>query len=145
VRLAHLLVGGLLTLATLCSVGRRRDSGAEVLLFFGSLVLLMFLLSPICHLHYFTGALPLVMGLVFVTWRSQGAATMSRGMTWLLAGNAVANAIPLFEGFDAARDLGLAMYATLALWATAGALLWGAGRSEPKTATDRKEDIGIAA
>lgn len=120
IRLAHWAAGGLLTLATLGVVyWRRFSSGASELLFFGSLVILMLLLSPICHGHYFTSAAPLVMGLVFVTWQREGKAHLTWGMTGLLGFYAVATIVPLFEGLALLRDLGLAMYASLALWLAA--------------------------
>ncbi len=145
VRLAAWLVGGVLTLVTLCCVGRRLRRGPETLLFFGSLVLLMFLLSPICHLHYLTGALPLVMGLVFVTWQKQGSATLNLGMVWLLAANAIATGLALFDAVDMVRDLGAAMYTMLGLWATASVLLWRITRTETKTTTEDGEMIRLAA
>jgi hypothetical protein len=66
-------------------------------------------------------------------------------MTWLFVGNAVANALALCEGLETIRDLGLAMYATLALWATACVLLWQGSRAEAHTKANSCEEVGQAA
>ena len=59
------LLGGLLTAVTLWAGGwRRRLQGPDVPLYFGALILVMLLLCPVCHLHYFSMAVPLVMGLL---------------------------------------------------------------------------------
>jgi hypothetical protein len=124
VRLASLLAGGLLTLAPLLVARRRRgEGGAGAVIFLGALVLNMLLLCPVCHLHYFCLALPLVMGMLALSW--EGAPTPGLGVGWvsLLAVNVVANALPLFPGLELLRDAGLAMYAALLLW-TAGLVLW---------------------
>ena len=39
----------------------------------GALVILMLLSSPVCHIHYFTLAVPLVMGLMVASWEKQRA------------------------------------------------------------------------
>src|SRR5262249_45426018 len=63
VRWTHWLISAALTGWTLWAAGwRRRDAGPDATLFLGALLLLMALSSPVCHLHYFCFALPLVMG-----------------------------------------------------------------------------------
>src|SRR5262249_15617240 len=66
------LIGALLTLTTLAAFGwRRRDDGIDVVLFFGLLVLNMLVISPVCHLHYFSLVLPLATGLVADRWQDR--------------------------------------------------------------------------
>src|SRR5205807_2368462 len=52
VRLAHWLAGSLLTVLTLAAARGRTDARGAVLLL-GCLTIIMMLLSPVCHLHYF--------------------------------------------------------------------------------------------
>src|SRR5262249_25578925 len=53
VRLTHWGLGGILTLLTFLSAAGRRSDGAAPVVLIGSLLILMSLLSPVCHLHYF--------------------------------------------------------------------------------------------
>jgi hypothetical protein len=125
VRWTALLVGGLLTLLTLAAAGWRQPrSGPEELLFLGTLVLLMVLLSPVCHRHYFCLAVPLVTGLLACsrTWNETGR--LAWGLRWLLGINVVTNSLAQVEGLDVLRDLGLALAAALLLWASAVYVLW---------------------
>jgi alpha-1,2-mannosyltransferase len=125
IRAAHWFAGGLLTALTILAARRRTPTGetsspgaAEVLAF-GALVLLMLLLSPVCHLHYFCLAVPLVMGLLAIAWEGRHSLTVRPWLLGLLACNVVANSLPHFPGCQVLRDGGLAGYATLALWTAA--------------------------
>jgi alpha-1,2-mannosyltransferase len=124
VRLVSHLLGGLLTLTTLWAFGwRRRGDGVDLVLFFSALVLNMLLISPVCHLHYFSLALPLVMALLVERWRHHEALTWS-GPLWVLLGvNALANLLPNLPNMNLLRDCGSAMYGSLLLWLTAIVLL----------------------
>jgi hypothetical protein len=139
-RLAHWAAGGLLTLITLLAAGRRtgRDGPAEVI-FFGALILVMLLISPVCHLHYFCLSLPILMGLVAASWRSDWAAEkgprLGTGLLCLLGINLVANALPRFPGLEVLRDVGLAMYAGLLLWLTGCIVLWTGNRARGSLAS----------
>jgi hypothetical protein len=117
VHIVHWAVGALLTFATLLAAGsvKRSDVSAEVVLA-GMLVIIMILLSPVCHLHYFSLAIPLVMGLIKSTWECDRLLDSSNLLTWLFAAYLVATLIPHFPTMEPARDLGLAMYGALALW-----------------------------
>jgi len=114
-----LLVGGLLTALTLWAAGwrRQRSAGVEVL-FFGQLMLLMVLISPVCHLAYFVLEMPLIMAVVDTAWipASRGKARL---LTALFVGVFVAHTLPHIPGLEILRDLGLAMYAALLWWAVA--------------------------
>ena len=46
-------------------------------IFVGTLLLIMLLLSPVCHTHYFALAVPLLMGLLALSWDRQGGASGS--------------------------------------------------------------------
>jgi hypothetical protein len=136
VRLAHWLIGGLLTAATLLAAGwRRGQSGAIEVVFLGALVLLMLLLSPVCHLHYFCLSVPLLMGLLAFGWERHPTSYWKLGWWLLLLVYLIANALPQFPGLELLRDIGLAMYAALLLWLTATAVLW-TQRAAPAIPTD---------
>ena len=86
VRLVSQFLGGLLTLTTLWAFGwRRRGDSVDLVLFFGVLVLNMLLISPVCHLHYFSLALPLVMALLVQRWRQHDGLALG-GLLWTLLG-----------------------------------------------------------
>lgn len=117
-RLAHWCLAAILTLATLAAAGRRPETAASTVLFFGVLVLMMILASPICHTHYFVLSIPVVMGLLASLPPSPGE-WMDRGLGLLLGMNFFTNAVPLLDGMEPLRDLGLITSMALALWLTA--------------------------
>jgi hypothetical protein len=124
VRLVSHLLGGLLTLATLWAAGwRRRDDGLDIVLFFGLLVLNMLLISPVCHLHYFSLALPLVMALLAQRWQRREVLGLGWGLLTLLGIFTVVNLLPNLPNMNLLRDCGSAMYGSLALWLTGIVLL----------------------
>jgi hypothetical protein len=123
-RLVSYLLGGLMTLTTLWAFGwRRRGDGLDVVLFFGLLVLDMLLVSPVCHLHYFSLALPLVTALLVDRWRNHAGLSLGRWLLGLLALNAVANLLPNLPNMNLLRDCGAAMYGSLLVWLAGIALL----------------------
>jgi alpha-1,2-mannosyltransferase len=143
VRLAHWLIGGLLLGVTLLAAGPN-DGGHRLrpLLFLGALSLVMLLLSPVCHLHYFCLALPLVMGLIAWEWQTRGSRRLSRGLLVVLVLHCAINAMTHFPGMDLIRDLCLAGYATMLLWLAAVVVLW---RTRPATqARNASEDLSLA-
>ncbi len=136
VRHAHWTISGLLTLLTLLAARRRlADDGAATVLFLGALVILMLLSSPVCHIHYFTLSLPLVMGLIVASWEQQrtGEVGVRRGMALklLLSAHVIVTVLPRIPGLEVLRDVGLAMYAALVLWAVACIVVWRRTRSQP--------------
>src|SRR5262249_30325743 len=102
VRWTHWLLGGLLTVLTLLAAGwRRTDRATTTVLFFGAMVLVMLLLSPVCHLHYFCLALPLVMGLVAtVLERAAAPHYIGLPLTAMLWVNVIATALPHLPSLD---------------------------------------------
>jgi hypothetical protein len=138
-RAAHLLIGAALTLATLAAARRGRGQGQETPLLVGCLALVMILLSPVCHTHYFCLELPLVMALLARSWDRRGEARgdgvgrpdspVDRPLLLLLVVLIAGNALPqLGTGPDLEQrwpalalmrlllDCGLAMYVALGLW-----------------------------
>lgn len=123
VRHLHWLIGGCLTLVTLFVARQRNNEGPRQVLFLGTLVLVMLLLSPVCHLHYFCLSVILVMGVLAAEWQGQCIPVLSWGTTAVLTANVIANALPQFPVFQRLRDDGLATAGALLLWTTAVVLL----------------------
>jgi hypothetical protein len=124
VRLVSHLLGGLLTLTTLWAAGwRRREEGLDSVLFFSLLVLNMLLISPVCHLHYFSLTLPLVMALLAECWLRREGLSLGWGLLALLGAFTIANLLPNLPSMNVLRDCGSAMYGSLALWLTGIVLL----------------------
>jgi alpha-1,2-mannosyltransferase len=125
VRMASWAIGGCLTIATLWAAGRGKPrSATSEAAFFGLLIIVMLLLCPVCHLHYFSFALPLVMAPLAARWQGGETLQVGAGMAVLFIVNAIGNAIPNMWWMEIPRDLGLAMYATLALWCSGVILVW---------------------
>ena len=117
IRLTALCLVGLMTLVTF-QVSRRTapDDGTAITLTLGSLIVIMLAASPVCHLHYFCLSAPLVMGLLASSWEESATQNLSKPLAALLAFHVFSLAIPHFPGMEVPRDIGLAMYASLALW-----------------------------
>jgi hypothetical protein len=128
IRLAHWVAGGVLTVLTLALVRGRRGDGPATVVSFGALVVVMLLTSPVCHLHYFCLSLPLVMGLLAAAWEGKRTLAPGAGVTLVLAGNAVANALPHLPALQPLRDGGVAGYAALLLWLAGAVVLWRRAR-----------------
>jgi len=148
VRRAHWLIGGTLTLLTLLAGWRHRLArGVAVPLLVGSLILMMLLLSPVCHTHYFSLALPLYMGLVALSWEREAQAGKDMTRTRLnvkllvLMGVMYAGFIPpVLPMGQVPRDAGLMMYVGLLLWGIACVILWRWQPAEQAAAGD----IGVS-
>lgn len=134
VRAISLLLGGLLTVATLWAAGwRRRGQGVDVVLFFGLLVLDMLLISPVCHLHYFSLLLPLVMALLVQRWQRYAGLSLGLPLWGLLIANTIAILLPNLPDMNLLRDCGSAMYGSLLLWLAGIVLLrWRARPSRDR-------------
>jgi hypothetical protein len=141
VRRAHLALVALFTLLTLAAARRRPDSGPGVTFFVGALTVVMVLASPVCHTHYFTLSLPLVMGLLAREWERRGSTDVGWGLLALFALQLAGNILPLLPVFEVLKDAGLAMYTALALWLSACVLLW----RRPREATGEGVRLPLAA
>jgi hypothetical protein len=114
--LTHWLGGGLLTVLTLVAAGRRAArQGLPAVLLLGVLMLLMTLLSPVCHPHYFCLALPLIMGLVAVDAETTSHGRMGPVLKLFLIAYFLGNALT-HSPFLTLRDAGLSGSACLCLW-----------------------------
>ncbi len=100
------------------------EDGTGIVLFLGSLTLIMLVSSPVCHTHYFALSLPLVMALTAREWERNGDMRFRSGVWALMAVQFVGNTLPLVVGLEVLKDAGLALYTALALWGTACASLW---------------------
>jgi hypothetical protein len=131
VRAASFAAGGLMTLITLLAVYRRRtDAGPTAVLFPSALMVVMLLLSPVCHLHYFAFLAPLVMGLIDARWQRRDGERLGLGLVILFSVNVIVNALPNFPIMSLSRDFGLATSGTLLLWLAA---IWTIRKHQPQT------------
>ena len=78
-----------MALATLAAASRRRGTGPAAVLFFGALIVVMLLAAPVCHTHYLSLLVPLVMGLIVAAWGRRNDMRLGLGLTALLVFNAV--------------------------------------------------------
>ena len=111
----------------------------------GSLTLVMLLTSPVCHLHYFCLALPLVMGIVAAAWDRNGSMRLGVGPTLLFAVFFIGSLLPSLPGLAVLRDLGLAGYAGLLLWLGGCVAIWKRGRIQPITPVHQDQLVTAAA
>jgi hypothetical protein len=144
VRCAHWLTGGLLTLLTLL-IARRQQDGPAAVITFGALTVIMLLLSPVCHLHYFCLSLPLAMGSLAAVWEGKQGLLGRVATPSVLVIHGVAHALPHFPALQLLRDCGLATYATLLLWLFGMVILLKRGRSQRALPLERSEVSGAAA
>jgi hypothetical protein len=106
-RWTYLILAGLLTIVTLVVHGRRPATARNDVAFIGALAVVMTLVTPINHLHYFVFALPLVTAL----WSRAGGQVPSEALAFFLLANA-ASMLPIL----ALRMYGLTTVAALVLW-----------------------------
>jgi hypothetical protein len=113
VRGVHWLLVAALTALVLLRQGRAVDlDGRGTVGLVGLLGVIMVLASPVCHLHYFTLVVPLA--LVVLDQLLDGRAHWSCWVALLLPpAGYTAFMVP---GLASLRDLGLPLYATMALW-----------------------------
>ena len=113
------LLGGVLTLLTLWPARRR---SANIVLALGALILVMLFISPVCHLHYYVFALPLVMGFLAQDFQRHGR--VGRGISLLLSLNMITWIVPNLPGLELWREVGLATYGAFLIWLVAVVRLW---------------------
>jgi alpha-1,2-mannosyltransferase len=120
VRWAHRLTGVLLTLGTVAAYGRkRRGSAIDLTLLIGAIMIVMVLMSPVCHLHYFCMCIPAVLGLAAASWEANGQRQLSRKTVFLFILYPAINLLPHLPWFPVLRDVGAAMYMAILIWAAA--------------------------
>jgi hypothetical protein len=120
---AHLVTGVLMLGATLLAARRRlTPDPADQLIFLGCLCVLMLLLTPVSHLHYYALVLPLACGLWLRGLKARPGAVMADARTTaVLVVWGVMTALPALPGaaFDPLRDGGFGTVFTIGLWAFA--------------------------
>ncbi len=124
-RLICYALGGLLTLTAVSAFGRRRcENGIDMVLLFGLLVLNMLLISPVCHLHYYSLMLPLVMALVADRWQERQDLSLGPWLLGVLIVHGIAEFLPQLPNANLLRDCGSAMYGSLLMWLLGVVVLW---------------------
>ena len=123
------LMGVTLTGLTLLAASWRRSiAGPDLALFLGALVINMLLLSPICHLHYFSLCVLIVMGLVASRWEPRNHVGLGKGLVLIFAFNIICYIPPNIPSWLVLRDLAVTLYPTLMLWAVGTLVLWKRSR-----------------
>jgi hypothetical protein len=129
VRLAHWSLAVTLTLLTLAAASRRKRLDLDapdpiaLVLTFAQLTLLLPLITPIAHGHYFALALPVFVVLFYLDRRRTGRLVLSRRMQALLVGYLIATLLPASGLFEVLRD-GLTGWASLCVWGIGLVTLW---------------------
>jgi hypothetical protein len=95
-----------------------------------SLILLMAIFSPVCHMHYLLFCLPSVMGLLLHTWQRQGSLRVPWGLTICFIVFNATMLVAYLPGLEPVRDLCVALFATVPLWVIPVAQMW---RGTPAT------------
>lgn len=137
-KLAHWGIGAVLTAIMAGFVWRRlavENSPQHNLIILGCLCVLMLLLTPVSHMHYYALAYPLVAGLWLTHLANCPQRTYPQLSTMMgLFAWGLLVALPLLPGEFCAelRDKGLAVFVTLALWA------WGLFSIRPADDTIRR-------
>jgi alpha-1,2-mannosyltransferase len=141
------LAGGILTLITIAAAGwRPRPDPLSESLFVGCLIVVMLLASPVCHLHYFCLEVPLLITLVAVAWERRGAGLgLGAGLATLVVVNVAGETLPNLPGFDLLRDMALAMYPALLLWAVGCVVLWRRNQRQTTASADSPPQTATAA
>ncbi len=123
------IVGGLLTLLTLTAAGwQKSDSGPSMALFLGALVINMLILSPVCHMHYFSLCVVIVLGLVSARWESYGSG-LGIGLMLIFVINILCYIPPNIPSWLILRDWAITLYPTLILWTAGIMTLWKRSRA----------------
>jgi hypothetical protein len=142
VRKLHWLFVALFTGATLAAVGwRTARSPGQTLLFFGCLMLLMILSSPVCHTHYFVMAIPLVLG-VLAARRAANLPWLSPGWVVVLGLFFVTHLVMQLPALDRVRDMGVGLWPALLLLLGALRILWQSQRRAAATLAPPTDAVG---
>lgn len=136
-QIAFILIGVAMTFATLWP-----GSGTtlRVTYCFGSLIVLMAILSPVCHTHYLVFAVPIVMGLLAGVWQNQPTLRVP----WLLTAVFIAFNVTLVLAYlpdreEILRDRCAALFPTLFFWAIPIVHLWRRQPERPALAAPARQ------
>jgi hypothetical protein len=139
------VVGGSLTLLTLAAAGwQKRGSGTDIALFLGALVINMLVLSPVCHMHYFSLCAVIIMGLVSARWERHGSG-LGVGLTVIFAVNILCYIPPNIPGWLLLRDWAITLYPTLLLWTAGVVTLWKRSRANLNSQNRQLQPPALAA
>src|SRR5438067_8657942 len=105
-----------MTLATLAAGRRTTADPVGTVLALGLLTVVMVLLSPVCHLHYFVLAVPLILGLIFAEWQRQGVPQVGWQLALVLGLYLAGGTLPMLPVVERYRDFGPAAFGTLIVW-----------------------------
>ncbi len=137
IRAAHWTIGAAFAAVTLAvGLRARRHDAIGTTLFLGTLIVVMLPISPVCHIHYFIFAMPLIMGLLAAMWERTPFPRVEPAYVLLFGANIVLNVVSALPGFQSWKDYGVTLGATL--------LLWGAGIFE-LARTPIKEQSSLSA
>jgi alpha-1,2-mannosyltransferase len=114
-------LGALMTLVVLwpAGVGAWHEAAR-----FSALILLMAILSPVCHLHYLVFCLPLVACLLARRFAQQDTLALPAALWALLAIFVASNVVPSLPGLGRLKDLCVNLLGTLPLWCAGIMALW---------------------
>ncbi len=127
---SHWMIGGVLTLATLLFLRRHWGDGLAMMAGVGMLSLVMVLLSPVCHLHYFTVGLPVVMALI-ARFDIHGSRMVRIALWGLFMVIAASWSVPMIPPLGILRNVGVPMYGALTLWLTGCLTRWQLSARQP--------------
>jgi hypothetical protein len=127
-RVSYVLGAAVLLLTLTAGRWSRIPVGPDICLYLGTLVLVMLFICPVCHLHYYSFATPLMMGVLASSWKERLDPVFGWGLILLFAVNIVGNIVPNLPGCEALRERGFATIPALILWATALVSLWSSRR-----------------
>jgi hypothetical protein len=103
-------------------------------LFLGSLFLIMTLVTPVSHLHYFSKALPLVMALLAVSFHRRPGTLMPRpALLMLVIFAGIGYALPSIPIWEGRREAGVPMIVSLVLLGVSMSYLWTQRRPRETT------------
>jgi hypothetical protein len=133
VRLTAWFLGILLTAITLFAAGWRSENmGRPNLLLLAALNVNMLLLAPVGHPHYLVLLIPLMMGIMVQQWERKPFVFGGK-VSWLLIASFTAVALPLVPNWIVLFNLGMPMYAALALWLAGVVALWQQRQTDSPT------------
>lgn len=112
---------------------------------FASLMLLMILASPVCHLHYLVFGIPSIIAISTIGWRDRGFPRISPWLRGILISFPTITGVILLPGMRYWQDMGAGGAACLVLLFTNLSLLASKSPSEQALRQTDREVIGRAA
>ena len=104
----------------------------------------MLLLSPICHMHYFSLCVVITMGLVSARWESYGSG-LGLGLTFIFVFNILSYIPPNIPGWLILRDWAIMLYPTLILWTAGVVTLWKRSHADSQSHLSEPPRSSLAA